>query len=187
MKKSFLATLGVVGLLTGCHWSVGTNNKPIFELHIIRNFENKKGSTDYATVRIPTYQMLQINTSKTDFTDTKGMVYLTSGSYFTIKNPTNQLALEYTIINMPDKPNGIWRSFDEAIIKAQSLPPSAWRTHTIYPKQLLEQGRAMPANGEPAKNWAHGTKVTVTLYIDGHGNISQEIKHEPIRKDKWTT
>lgn len=45
----------------------------------------------------------------------------------------------------------------------------------------------MPANGEPAKNWAHGTKVTVTLYIDGHGNISQEIKHEPIRKDKWTT
>lgn len=39
----------------------------------------------------------------------------------------------------------------------------------------------MPANGEPAKNWAYGTKVTVILYIDVNGNISQEIEHEPVK------
>lgn len=39
----------------------------------------------------------------------------------------------------------------------------------------------MPANGEPAKNWAYGTKVTVILYIDANGNISQEIEHEPVK------
>lgn len=63
---------------------------------------------------------------------------------------------------------------------AQSLPPSAWRTYTIYPKQLLEQGRAMPAKGMPASHW-HKTRVTISLYIDGNGNISQEIEHEPVK------
>lgn len=62
---------------------------------------------------------------------------------------------------------------------AQSLPQSAWRTYTINPKQLLEKGKTMPAKGMPASHW-HKTRVVVTLYIDGNGNVSQEIEHKPV-------
>ncbi|MBE2893513.1 hypothetical protein [Spirabiliibacterium falconis] len=95
------------------------------------------------------------------------------------------LTIEYAIIPRLQNRQADEQSYINQ--HAQSLPPSAWRTYTIYPKQLLEQGRAMPANGSPAKTWAHGTKVIITLYIDSNGNISQTIEHEPIRKNKWTT
>lgn len=94
-----------------------------------------------------------------------------------------ELNLKYATINI--NPDIYYKSLSAEKDRlrnnyAQSLPPSAWRTHTIYPKQLLEQGRAMPAKGMPASHW-HKTSVTVTLYIDGNGNISQEIKHEPVK------
>lgn len=94
-----------------------------------------------------------------------------------------ELNLKYATINI--NPDIYYKSLSAEKDRlrnnyAQSLPPSAWRTYTIYPKQLLEQGRAMPAKGMPASHW-HKTSVTVTLYIDGNGNISQEIKHEPVK------
>lgn len=94
-----------------------------------------------------------------------------------------ELNLKYATINI--NPDIYYKSLSAEKDRlrnnyAQSLPPSAWRTHTIYPKQLLEQGRAMPAKGMPASHW-HKTSVTVTLYIDGNGNISQEIEHEPVK------
>ncbi len=187
MKKLLLSTLGVAGVLVGCYTNLNTNNKSYsaLELHIVRNFEQKTGSVDYVTVRIPKSQILLMGV--TEKSDIKGMVYLTSGSRLNIKNPIDQLALEYTIINMPNKPNGTWRSFDEAKIKAQSLPPSAWRTYTIYPKQLLEQGTSMPiwdtrynkvADDQKAKS-----RVTVTLYIDGNGKVSQDIERTLVLSD----
>lgn len=95
-------------------------------------------------------------------------------------NPPNTLTINYAII--PWEKDRAWSMGLDNYIKLQAdkLPPSAWRTYTIYPKQLLEQGRAMPAKGMPASHW-HKTSVTVTLYIDGNGNISQEIEHEPVK------
>lgn len=95
-------------------------------------------------------------------------------------NPPNTLTINYAII--PWEKDRAWSMGLDNYIKLQAdkLPPSAWRTHTIYPKQLLEQGRAMPAKGMPASHW-HKTNVTVTLYIDGNGNISQKIEHEPVK------
>lgn len=99
--------------------------------------------------------------------------------YFSEKNLPQTLNIQYAILLDEPVPvnKNIWEATNK---KLQSLPPSAWRTHTIYPKQLLEQGRAMPAKGMPASHW-HKTSVTVTLYIDGNGNISQEIEHEPVK------
>lgn len=94
-------------------------------------------------------------------------------------NPPNTLTINYAII--PWEKDRAWSMGLDNYIKLQAdkLPPSAWRTHTIYPKQLLEQGRAMPAKGMPASHW-HKTRVIVILHIDGNGNISQKIEHEPV-------
>lgn len=95
-------------------------------------------------------------------------------------NPPNTLTINYAII--PWEKDRAWSMGLDNYIKLQAdkLPPSAWRTHTIYPKQLLEQGRAMPAKGMPASHW-HKTRVIVILHIDGNGNISQKIEHEPVK------
>lgn len=70
---------------------------------------------------------------------------------------------------------------------AQSLPPSAWRTYTIYPKQLLDKGTSMPiwdtrydkvADDQKAKS-----RVTVTLYIDSNGKVSQNIERTLVLSD----
>lgn len=95
-------------------------------------------------------------------------------------NPPNTLTINYAII--PWEKDRAWSMGLDNYIKLQAdkLPPSAWRTYTIYPKQLLEQGRAMPAKGMPASHW-HKTRVIVILHIDGNGNISQKIEHEPVK------
>lgn len=111
-------------------------------------------------------------------------------------NPPNALKLEYAII--PLTKNEIHSAPKERndiiVARSQSLPQSAWRTYTINPKQLLEKGQAMPvyvgfpnepyAKNDP-KRFNYGTRVTVTLYVDGNGNISQEIVHKPISRDRF--
>lgn len=72
---------------------------------------------------------------------------------------------------------------------AQSLPASAWKTYTIYPQQIVEKAKTMPVlvNGElkpydPAK-YPRGTNLTVILYIDNQGKITEEVKHEIIYRN----
>ena len=78
----------------------------------------------------------------------------------------------------------IWEATNK---KLQSLPPSAWRTYTIYPKQLLDKGTSMPiwdtrydkvADDQKAKS-----RVTVTLYIDSNGKVSQNIERTLVLSD----
>ena len=182
MKKFYFSSLIIVMIncLFGCANGITSHSKSQFEVafgvNYLPEYEQYDNRVRFALKPLKGYGQ-----------DGKNSDMRWSDSYyFNANNLPKSITINYAILL--DKPTpvntNIWEITNK---KLQSLPPSAWRTHTIYPKQLLEQGRAMPANGEPAKNWAHGTKVTVTLYIDGHGNISQEIKHEPIRKDKWTT
>lgn len=76
---------------------------------------------------------------------------------------------------------------------AEALPPSAWRTYTIYPQQVIEKAKTMPVlvNGElkpydPAK-YPRGTTVTLILSIDDQGKITQEVKHEIIYRNNPAT
>ena len=66
---------------------------------------------------------------------------------------------------------------------AQSLPPpSAWRTYTIYPQQIIDKAkREIPArHPDNVPNYPigkNGTTVKLVLHIDEHGNITQKIDH----------
>lgn len=93
------------------------------------------------------------------------------------------LTVQYAII--PWEKDRAWSMGLDNYIKLQAdkLPPSAWRTYTIYPKQLLEKAQSVPPSNEPASQKPQHlrTTVTVTLYIDSNGNVSQDIKHEPVK------
>ena len=102
-------------------------------------------------------------------------------------NPPNTLTINYAII--PWEKDRAWSMGLDNYIKLQAdkLPPSAWRTYTIYPKQLLDKGTSMPiwdtrydkvADDQKAKS-----RVTVTLYIDGNGKVSQNIERTLVLSD----
>ncbi|MFB2539069.1 MULTISPECIES: hypothetical protein [unclassified Acinetobacter] len=70
--------------------------------------------------------------------------------------------------------------------QAQALMPSAWQTYTVDTKQVIEKAKQMgvtyPAVDNPPRpynpqNFKRGTTVTLTLYIDKKGNITQKIQH----------
>ena len=101
-----------------------------------------------------------------------------------------ELNLKYATINI--NPDIYYKSLSAEKDRlrnnyAQSLPPSAWRTYTIYPKQLLDKGTSMPiwdtrydkvADDQKAKS-----RVSVTLYIDGNGKVSQNIERTLVLSD----
>lgn len=101
-------------------------------------------------------------------------------------NPPNQLNLEYAKLGITFQqyhqlPTDSKR---QKILEntVQSLPPSAWRTYTINPQQVIEKAkREVPArHPDNIKNYPigkNGTIIKLTLYIDGNGNITQEIDH----------
>ncbi len=186
MKKLALVITIIAGMLIGCYSGVNTKNRfksnSFLEICIVGTIDRETGSTNYETVRIPTSEMLKMGV-KTK-TNIQGMVYLTSGSHFNIKNPIDTLKLEYTIINMPHKPNGVRRDFDEAIIKAQSLPSSAWRTYTIDTKPIMEEARKQYLNN--AFYQRDGMKVILTLYVDVNGDVTQSVEYVALPGHTWT-
>ena len=100
------------------------------------------------------------------------------------------MQFHYSVIEMPKiNPNEVRKDFDYARRKAENLPISAWKTYTIYPKQVFEKAKTMPVlvNGElkpydPAK-YPRGTTVTLILSIDNQGKITQEVEHEIIYRN----
>ncbi len=186
-KKFIFIAMVILGCCFGCRST--TPNASIFgssilfmEIVIFRKFEQPIGSTNYVTLKIPKAQLLELGEDVSD--DNQGMVYLTSGARLNVKNPINQLKFEYSIINMPHKPNGVRRDFDEAIIKAQSLPSSAWRTYTIDTKPIMEEARKQYLNN--ALYQRDGMKVILTLYVDVNGDITQSVEYAALPGHTWT-
>ena len=174
MKKFYILSIALaMGVIVGCATNIIHSPKTQFELAFGVRFLPEYGQYDNR-VRFALKPLKGYGQDEKNSDMRWGDSY-----YFSEKNLPQTLNIQYAILLDEPVPvnKNIWEATNK---KLQSLPPSAWRTHTIYPKQLLEQGRAMPAKGMPASHW-HKTSVTVTLYIDGNGNISQEIEHEPVK------
>ena len=174
MKKFYILSIALaMGVIVGCATNIIHSPKTQFELAFGVRFLPEYGQYDNR-VRFALKPLKGYGQDEKNSDMRWGDSY-----YFSEKNLPQTLNIQYAILLDEPVPvnKNIWEATNK---KLQSLPPSAWRTHTIYPKQLLEQGRAMPAKGMPASHW-HKTSVTISLYIDGNGNISQEIGHEPVK------
>ncbi len=66
----------------------------------------------------------------------------------------------------------------------QSLPPSAWRTYTIDTKPIMEEARKQYLNN--ALYQRDGMKVTLTLYVDENGDITQSVEYAALPGYTWT-
>ena len=174
MKKFYILSIALaMGVIVGCATNIIHSPKTQSELAFGVRFLPEYGQYDNR-VRFALKPLKGYGQDEKNSDMRWGDSY-----YFSEKNLPQTLNIQYAILLDEPVPvnKNIWEATNK---KLQSLPPSAWRTHTIYPKQLLEQGRAMPAKGMPASHW-HKTSVTISLYIDGNGNISQEIEHEPVK------
>ncbi len=173
MLTLFATTLSIVG----CIGLNGSNSDKV-QLDIIL----------YPTDNVSPMYLIQSNSFLNKICSEKGN-YITWGQDCRLKNSNVTTPITLTYAEIPLTRNQ-FRSIpshqenEKLTDYAQSLPPSAWRTYTIYPQQVIEQAkREKPVTELHTK----GTRVTLILNIDGQGNVYQEIEHERIIDDRFGT
>lgn len=96
-------------------------------------------------------------------------------------NPPNTLTINYAII--PWEKDRAWSMGLDNYIKLQAdkLPPSAWRTYTLNTKPIMEEmNRIYHSDPDPKWTYRNGIKATITLHIDGNGNITQKVEYSSV-------
>lgn len=181
MKKFYILSIALaMGVIVGCATNIIHSPKTQFELAFGVRFLPEYGQYDNR-VRFALKPLKGYGQDEKNSDMRWGDSY-----YFSEKNLPQTLNIQYAILLDEPVPvnKNIWEATNK---KLQSLPPSAWRTHTIYPKQLLDKGTSMPiwdtrydkvADDQKAKS-----RVTVTLYIDGNGKVSQNIERTLVLSD----
>ncbi|MDO5651284.1 MAG: hypothetical protein Q4G13_04015 [Moraxella sp.] len=106
---------------------------------------------------------------------------------FGYSNTPETMTIQYALLTAPEFKTDVgWEWIGYVNNNAHKVPPSAWKTYTFSPKQAFARGRAMPVEYDKDLSQSNaGTKVTLILYIDANGNISQEIKHQYIPPNVW--
>lgn len=191
MKALLLVSLVTTGFLVGCISSNIPSFAPKTQLRLTMSSPFTNSNDKMYIVKVTPELRRYCGELK------QGQYAMWSDSCDFGSNPPSVLNLEYILVQAKQDEFKNLSSKQIVDISAryiQSLPPSAWRTYTINPKQLLEKGRSMPvyvgfpnepyAKNDP-KRFNYGTRVIVTLYVDGNGNISQEIEHKPISRDRF--
>lgn len=96
-------------------------------------------------------------------------------------NPPSTLAINYAII--PWEKDRAWSMGLDNYIKlqAEKLPPSAWRTYKVNLKPVQDEVNRLYRT-DPRGTYKFGAKATITLYIDGNGNVSQKVDYDRVTK-----
>lgn len=176
MNKFYILALTLaMGVVVGCVTNITGNPKTQVELAFGVRFLPEYGQYDNRV-------RFALKPLKGYGQDGKNSNMRWSDSYyFSEKNLPQTLNIQYAILL--DEPTPVNKNIWEATNKKlQSLPPSAWRTYTINLQQVMEKAkREVPArHPDNIKDYPigkNGTIIKLTLYIDGNGNITQEIDH----------
>lgn len=174
MKK--LIALALLLSLTGCLFNSKSSSKDISLVVVF--------SPPYYFNSVP-YHIVKLTPELKSVCRKRNQRYMDWGNYpchFGKRPPEKITLLTTSLIPYNQMPSGK----EEEYINNQldTLPPSAWRTYTIYPQQVIEQAkREKPVTELHTK----GTRVTLILNIDGQGNVYQEIEHERIIDDRFGT
>ena len=176
MKKFYFSSLIIVMIncLFGCANGITSHSKSQFEVAFCVNYlpeyEQYDNRVRFALKPLKGYGQ-----------DGKNSDMRWSDSYyFNANNLPKSITINYAILL--DKPTpvntNIWEITNK---KLQSLPPSAWRTYTLNTKPIMdEMNRIYHSDPDPKWTYRFGIKATVTLYIDGNGNVSQEVKYQAV-------
>lgn len=129
-----------------------------------------------------TYPIAKLTPELQKYCRIKNQKYVSWGNYDCDfgANPPHQINLMIALLSRSQIPTE--NSIGYINNQVDTLPPSAWRTYTINPQQVVEKTkREVPArHPDNIKNYPigkNGTIIKLTLYIDGNGNITQKIDH----------
>lgn len=175
MKKFYILAIALaMGVIVGCATNIIHSPKTRLELAFGVRFLPEYGQYDNR-VRFALQPLKGYGQDEKNSDMRWGDSY-----YFSEKNLPQTLNIQYAILLDEPVPvnKNIWEATNK---KLQSLPPSAWRTHTVNLAELYEKGKQMPVldknTGKTTTDTPKGTKLTITMYIDDKGNISYKLEH----------